>query len=156
MEYIVRMSVLVFVRRLYTPHISPYSNHAFLGLMVFCTALFVSGFVSGFTQCDPPAANWNIRVLVTARNKCPNRFQVGVTLTVLGVVCNLVLLGLAIHKIWHLRVLGRARAGIILLLSLGALACVFAVWRLFLISFALETTDVTCEYLASHVSSLLS
>jgi hypothetical protein len=146
MEFAIKVSVLVFVRRLYTPVISPNSNRAFMALLVFCTLLFAGGLIMGFTQCDPPAANWNLRILVTGKNsKCPGREQSGIATTVLSVASNLLLLFLAIHKILHLRVRGRTRAGIVFLLSLGALACVFAAWRCVYIGLGLNTTDVTCE-----------
>jgi hypothetical protein len=153
MEFVVKLSVLVFVRRLYTPAISPHSNRAFMALLVFCTALFVGGLIMGFTQCDPPAANWNLRILVTHKNsKCPGREQSGIAVTVLSVLSNLLLLSLAIHKVWHLRVLNGTRVGIVFLLSLGALACVFAAWRCVYIGLGFNTTDVTCECLTDCIS----
>jgi len=84
-------------------------------------------------------------VLVLQHAQCPHRASAGIALTIITAVSDIVLLLLAIYKIWFLRVPSRTRAGIIFLLSLGGISCACCLWRAIYITAAVGSLDVTCK-----------
>ena len=141
----VKLSLIVFVRRLYTPGVSVTANRAFLVYIVAYVGFYVASTVAIFLLCTPTAANWDLRVLILDHARCPHRATAGIAFTALTAASDVLLLLLAVFKIWFLRVPGRTRAGILFLLSLGGLSVVCCLWRSVYITTAINSLDETCK-----------
>jgi hypothetical protein len=141
----VKLSLVVFVRRLYAPDVYVIADRAFLAYMVALVAYFFAGTVAPFLLCTPAAASWDLRVLVLDHARCPHRVTAGIAFTILTALSDVVLLLLAVYKVWFLRVSRRTRAGVIFLLSLGGLSVVCFLWRTVYITTAMDLLDATCK-----------
>jgi hypothetical protein len=141
----IKLSLAVFVRRLYTPSVSVAANRAFLAYIVCYIAFYVVTTVAIFLLCTPAAASWDLRVLILDHARCPHRATAGIAFTALTAASDVLLLFLAAFKIWFLRVPGRTRAGIMFLLSLGGLSVVCCLWRSVYITTAIDSLDLTCK-----------
>jgi hypothetical protein len=89
---------------------------------------------------------WDLRVF--AANKgghCPNVVAHGYFFSAMFSITDVVLLLLPIFAVSKLQLKPMSKFGVMFLFSLGALSCIFCIWKSFYLRSVVHSTDVSCK-----------
>jgi hypothetical protein len=137
--------LLVVLRRYVYPNTS-WNRELTTAVFLTCFALACSGTL--LFQCTPIAASWSIRVRIMPNTRCfPNRTYsfIGLFNSIINIITDLLFAILPIPVILKLQVNKRTKITLIVVLSLGFIACVAGIIKAHLQVTAIETPDSAFE-----------
>ncbi|KAF1850328.1 uncharacterized protein K460DRAFT_390853 [Cucurbitaria berberidis CBS 394.84] len=133
-----KITLCLFYRRL-SPN--PTYQAAVWATIFLCAGAYTGIFFSLIFACKPIAASWNPLLLPIA--KCSNRGAIYIATAVIGVVTDVMLMGIPVPTIWGLQMPTKQKVGLTAIFAIGSITMVTSIIRLVVLIPSLTNMDQT-------------